>query len=113
MFGNEGVQCRTMLSQRPCGSTQCTREECSRARISASVLATIPGTENDVTGPQSVPQSVGEGEPLRTLTGLSDEDLRTLAQALTALRKAAPVGMDYRHVDTLRAHVIDLWLMGN
>lgn len=33
-----GVQCRTMLSQRPCGSSQCTREECSRARVSTQVF---------------------------------------------------------------------------
>lgn len=44
----------------------------------------------------------------KTLTELSERDLQTLAQALTCLRKAAPVGMDYKHVDTLRAQIVEL-----
>lgn len=81
------IQCRTMLSQRPCGSLQCTREECSGARVSASVLATIPDTENDVTGSESAPQSTSEGEPTYTLTGLSARDVERIAHALRMLRR--------------------------
>lgn len=84
---NQGVQCRTMLSQRPCGARDCTREECSRARVSASVLATIPDTENDVTGSESAPQSTSEGESTYTLTGLSARDVERIAHALRMLRR--------------------------
>jgi hypothetical protein len=87
-----GVQCRTMLSQRPCGSITCVRPECCNGSVSVS-------------------ESVEAYEVPKTLVGLSDKDLQTLAQALTALRKASPVGMDYKHVDTLRGKVVDLWLM--
>jgi hypothetical protein len=87
-----GAQCRTMLSQRPCGSGMCTRPECCSGSV-------------------SVLQPVEAPEVLKTLVGLSDKDLQTLAQALTALRKASPVGMDYKHVDTLRGKIVDLWLM--
>lgn len=102
----KGVQCRTMTSQRPCGNPQCVREECSGARKSAEVFSASLSSSESVSEGVDVPQS------LYTLTGLSERDVRTLAQALTALRKASPVGMDYRHVDTLRARVVDLWLMG-
>lgn len=123
---NQGVQCRTMLSQRPCGSPQCTREDCSRVRPNmCDACGVSQGSREwceycglDTTPPKkplSEPVSVSEGKEvpdvIKTLTGLSDRDLETLAQALTVLRKASPVGMDYRHVDTLRGHVVDLWLM--
>lgn len=79
---NQGVQCRTMLSQRPCGSSQCTREECSRARVSASVLATIPDTENGSTGSVSAPQTERDTEPTYTLTGLTRRHVDALRSIL-------------------------------
>lgn len=101
-----GVQCRTMLSQRPCGSSQCTRMECSGARLSASVLATIPDTENDVTGSESVPQTTSEGEPTYTLTGLSARDVERLEQALRMLRRTYTRDSEgYRAVSELGARV--------
>ena len=63
--------------------------------------------------PESDERTTEVPETRKTLTGLTDEDLRLLGQALTTLRKVSPVGMDYRHVDTLRAHIVDLWIMGN
>lgn len=102
VISSKGVQCRTMLSQRPCGMHVCTRPECKGGKPA----------KNDSTVPGSVPQNESVAESIYTLTGLSERDLQTLAQALTALRKASPVGMDYKHVDTLRAHVVDLWIMG-
>lgn len=89
-----GIQCRTMLSQRPCGSTQCTREECSRARLSASVIATIPDTENGVTGSESVPQTTGESESLYTLHSLTRDDVDLLRYALSVVHAESMAGTD-------------------
>lgn len=112
---NQGVQCRTMLSQRPCGARDCTREECSRARLSASVLmadyVTLMGdtkddTENDVTGSESAPQTTGEGEPLYTLHSLTGADVARLEQALRMLRRIYTRDSEgYRAVSELGARV--------
>lgn len=104
------IQCRSLPIQRPCGSSQCTRPECSRARESASAVGTTHATENDVTGSESTSQATTKDEPLKSLHGLADADLQLLARALTVLRKTSPAGMDYRHVDTLRAKVLDVWM---
>lgn len=118
-LAGEGRQCRTMLSQRPCGSSQCTREECSRARVSASVLESNPvrvhaacgkahsvydttcGTENGVTGSESVPQTTGGEEPTYSLTGLTRDDVDLLCSALWTLRHGDSGWID--SADDLRA----------
>ena len=103
---NQGVQCRTMLSQRPCGARDCTREECSRARVSASVLETIPDTETDVTGSESAPQTTGDSEPLYTLHSLTGADVARLEQALRMLRRVYTRDSEpYRAVSELGARV--------
>lgn len=96
-----GTQCRTMLSQRPCGMHVCTRPECKGSQP----------VKNGTMEPVSVSETANAPQPLKTLPGLSERDLETLARALSAYRLAAPVGMDYRHVDTLRGSIVDLWLM--
>lgn len=55
-------------------------------------------------------KDVVDPEPSHTLTGLSEADLGLLAEALATHRDAAPIGMDYRHVDTLRAKIVDAWI---
>lgn len=100
-----GIQCRTMLSQRPCGHPGCERPECSRARLSAEVFATA------LDAPVSAPETAGVQEPSRVPVSLSERELRLLADALASHRLRAPVGMDYREVDTLRAKIVDAWIM--
>lgn len=130
---NQGVQCRTMLSQRPCGSSQCTREECSGARKSAEVfmsapnmcdacgvsqgsrewceycgLDTTPGTKNGSTGSESVPQTEGDTEPTYTLQGLSARDVERIEQSLRMLRRTFTRDSEgYREISELGARVSD------
>lgn len=52
-----------------------------------SVYDTTCGTENDVTGSESVPQTTSEGEPTYTLTGLSARDVERIACALRMMRR--------------------------
>lgn len=96
MPNTKGAQCRTMLSQRPCGMHVCTRPECRESkpyRVHAacgkahSVYDTTCDTENGVTGSQSVPQTEGDTEPTYTLTGLSARDVERIAHALRMLRR--------------------------
>jgi hypothetical protein len=66
----------------------------------------MSGSESDERTPEV-------GEPLYTLTGLSERDLETISCALGAYRDSKyPSDMDYQHVDTLRANIVDLWIMG-
>lgn len=90
VISSNAVQCRTRLSQRPCRNPQCVREECSGARLSASVLATIPDTENDVTGSQSDERTTGESEPQGTPVRLSREELWSMQRALVGRIKLYP-----------------------
>ncbi len=88
-----GIQCRTMLSQRPCGSVSCTREECSK--------------------PLSTAESVSEGadvpQSLYTLTGLSGRDVERLEQALRMLRSIyTRDSTGYRETSELGSRVSDL-----
>ena len=83
------TQCRTMLSQRPCGNSQCTREECSRATQSALAFmdATKQGTENGSTGSESDERTTEVQEPTYTLERLSARDVERIEQALRMLRR--------------------------
>lgn len=108
---NQGVQCRTMLSQRPCGSSQCTREECSRATESAQAFMKImDGTKDSTnigsTGSESVSQSESGTESTYTLTGLSGRDVERLEQALRMLRRTyTRDSAGYRETSELGARV--------
>lgn len=86
---SQGVQCRTMPSQRPCHNPNCVRDECSRAHASAQVFmdATNDGTENGSMPSESAPQTSQVQEPLYTLTDLSARDVERLEQALRMLRR--------------------------
>lgn len=118
-----GIQCRTMLSQRPCGSPQCTREECSRAKQSAQafttgqewadylVSATNPDTKNDSTGSESVPQSESVSVSMPSLERLTvahvlalmavvDEHAKTHPTPTPALREAFRI-LSEAHLDSL------------
>lgn len=88
----KGAQCRTMASQRPCGMHVCTRPECQGSK---------PGTKNDVTGSQSVPQTEGDIEPTYDLKGLTDRDLSVLLWGLNALWHRAGT-------DTMRARITEM-----
>ena len=106
-----GIQCRTMLSQRPCGSPQCTREECSRATQSAQAFmaimdATKSATENGSTGSVSAPQSESVSVSTYTLTGLSARDVDRIEQALRMLRRTfTRDSAGYREISELGARV--------
>lgn len=65
---------------------------------------------NRVRASVSAQEPSGVRESTHTLTGLSEADLGLLVEALATHREAAPVGMDYRHVDTLRAKIVDAWI---
>lgn len=100
-----GVQCRTMLSQRPCSNIMCERPEC-RYKTPGTIM-TVPlkgtkdSTKNDVTGSESAPQTTGEGEPLYALTGLTRDDVDLLCSALWTLRHGDSGWID--SADDLRA----------
>jgi len=121
------VQCRTMLSQRPCGNSQCTREECSgkapnmcdscgisqgsREWCEYCGLDTTPPRE-PLSAPESDERTTGEGEPLYTLQGLSESDIRTLMHALMFYRDHAELSQSDRvQTDTLRGRITDMWIM--
>lgn len=72
----QGVQCRTMTSQRPCGAPQCTRPECvsGYARMRERVEA--------LRAPESDERTTGEGEPQGTPVRLSRDELWSLQRAL-------------------------------
>ena len=74
--------------------------------------ATKDGTEMASEGSESAQSGSQVDAPLFTLSGLSERDLWVLNEALISHRKLAPVGMDYRHVDTLKAKIVDQALLG-
>lgn len=81
---NQGVQCRTMLAQRPCRNPECTRAECSRAYESAQAFMAVtkPATKNDSTGSVSVPQSQRASESMPSLERLTQAHVHALMAAL-------------------------------
>ncbi len=104
-----GVQCRTMLSQRPCGAHDCTREECSgKAPNMCDTCGVSQGSRDwceycgqDTTppreplrAPESDERTTETGEPLYALTGLS----RRLADSLGAILEAAWESPSYPHL---------------
>lgn len=81
----QGVQCRTMTSQRPCGAPQCTRPECKSgyATMSARVeAATKDSTENGSKGSESAPQTTGDNEPQGAPVRLTRDELWSVQRAL-------------------------------
>lgn len=96
---NQGPQCRTMASQRPCGMHVCTRPECQGSK---------PGTNIGSTGSQSVPQSQGDTEPTYTLTGLSVRDVDRIEQALRMLRRTfTRDSAGYAEISDLGARIVE------
>lgn len=75
------IQCRTIPSCRPCGARDCTRPECSSARQSADVFATMLDTENGSTGSESVPQSQRASESMPSLERLTRAHVLALMDA--------------------------------
>ena len=96
---NQGPQCRTMLSQRPCGMHVCTRPECAGSK---------PATKNGSTGSESVPQTESVPEPTYTLQGLSARDVERIEQSLRLLRRTFTRDSEgYREISELGARVSD------
>ncbi len=120
---NQGVKCRTMMSQRPCGAHDCTREECSgKAPNMCNACGVSQGSREwceycglDTTPPreplsahESDERTTGEGEPLYTLERLSGRDVERIEQALRMLRRTfTRDSAGYREISELGAHIQD------
>jgi hypothetical protein len=135
MNSSQGVQCRTMTSQRPCGSSQCTREECAREKLYEKVFSDVLRAPNmcdacgvsqgardwceycglDTTPPReplSAPESdertTEVQEPTYTLQGLSARDVARIEQALRMLRRTfTRDSAGYREISALGAFIQD------
>lgn len=97
MNASQGVQCRTMTSQRPCGARDCTRKECSgkapnmcdscgvsqgsREWCEYCGLDTTPPRE-PLYAPESDERTTEVQEPTYSLTGLTERHVRALASIL-------------------------------
>lgn len=88
------VQCRTMISQRPCHTAACSRPECARKPVNS---------------PQSAQEPTEVSEPTQDLMGLSDADVERLDLALyTAMEDTMPGTDEWYALSELKSRLYRL-----